>query len=124
MPEASELELVLSVLEHLGAEPGPANADRSPEAEVERLSRALAAIADAAAGQAQGHQDERADERTAVALAGIELVARGELMRGNESALREQLPGFVYLVVLPGAGMDRALELADWVKALLEATHG
>lgn len=122
MPETSELELIHSVLEQLGAR--PASAKGSSRAEVERLSRALAAIADAAAGRAHDRPDETADERTAVALAGIELVARGELMRGNASALREQLPGFVYLVVLPAAGIDPALELASRAKALLEETHG
>lgn len=123
MPKASGLQAILSVAERLRAELGPASTEGASEAEVERLSRTLAEIADAAAGQTHEIPDEKAEERTAAALAGIEMVTRGELMRGNEPALREQLPGFVYIAVLPGAGMDRALELADRTKTLLEDTH-
>ena len=83
---------------------------------VARLSRALAQVASAAAGQAE----RDGDEKVAAALVRTELVTRGELMRGDEAALRDQLPGFVFLVVLPGAGMDRALALANRARDLLE----
>lgn len=146
MPGPSELQVVLRVAEQLGEElgqthPGSTAGERvSPEhgrlapwepADVEkarwvaRMSAALARVATAAAGQAREDADEGAMEKAAAALAKTELVIRGELMRGDEAALREQLPGFVFLVVLPTAGMDRALELANRARVLLaEALPG
>jgi hypothetical protein len=143
VPGASELEKVVSAAEQLGRElgdgiaettgAGESNSDRSsPEPWgpadaknarlVGRLGRALAQIAAAAASEAGEPPDETIEKRTAAALARTELVIRGELMRGNEGALRDQLPGFVFLVTLPGAGMDRALELANRARRLLGET--
>jgi hypothetical protein len=85
-----------------------------------RLSQALARLAMAA--QADASPDEIVEDTVRAALARTEVAMRGELMRGDVAALREQLPGFVFLVVLPGAGMDRALELADRARALLTDT--
>jgi hypothetical protein len=145
VPDASELQAMLSVAERLGEELGYAPAagdpgDRPPvedeqleswgPADVEnaqlvaRLGSALAAIAAAAAAQVDEGADESSAERVKAALARTKLVMRGELMRGNAAALREQLPGFVFLVVLPGSGMDRALELANRTRALLEDARG
>jgi hypothetical protein len=137
--EASELQKIVSVAERLSEELGHAEAatDREDQAiadderlrswgsaDVEnaqlvaRLSRALARIAAAASTQAE--EEAEADPGVATALARTELVIRGELLRGDEAALRKQLPVFVFLVVLPGAGLDRALELADRARDLLE----
>jgi hypothetical protein len=138
VPAASELELILGIAEQLAEELahasgetlpslGPADqrqrepwgpADAKHAQLVARLNRALAAIAWPA------DPDETVGASVRAALARTELVIRGELMRGNEAALREQLPGFVFLVVLPGAGMDRALELASRARVLLEEALG
>jgi hypothetical protein len=97
---------------------GPADARNAQL--VLRLSRVLAGIATAAAERADEAADAMATERMMGALARTELVIRGELMRGDEATLREQLPGFVFMVVLPGAGMDQALALANRTTVLLE----
>jgi hypothetical protein len=138
--EARELRAIVAVAERLGSELGGTGDDRLPDdggladeqpmepwgpPDIEkarlsaRLSRALARIA-TAAGETEVVQDETTSERAGAALARTELVMRGELMRGNVAALRDQLPDVVFLVVLPGAGMDRALELANRVRALLQ----
>jgi hypothetical protein len=138
VPEASELKVVLTVAEQLRDELGAATAEEEGPhagherlqswgpADVEhgrlvaRLSSALAQIAAAAASPTREDRDDESMERVVAALARTELVVRGELTRGDEAALREQLPGFVFLVVLPSAGMDRALELASRARALLD----
>ncbi len=40
------------------------------------------------------------------------MVIRGELLKGEAAQLPSLLPGFVFLVTLPAAGQDRALELS------------
>jgi hypothetical protein len=137
---ARELEEVVSAAEQLCGDLGDAvdtlgtgepRSDRRPAepwgtADVKdarlvgRLGRALAQIAASAASEAGDPADEAAARRTAAALARTEVVIRGEMMRGNETALREQLPGLVFLVTLPGAGMDRALKLANQARRLLD----
>jgi hypothetical protein len=138
VPEASELQVVLTVTEQLRDELGAATTEEEgPHAGhdrrepwgptdvehgrlVARLSSSLAQIAAAAASPTWEDRDDESTARVAAALARTELVIRGELTRGDEAALREQLPGFVFLVVLPSAGMDRALDLASRAKALLD----
>jgi hypothetical protein len=140
--EASELEMILSVAEQLNGELGTTTAEEvGPLADhtplelwgptdlenarlVARLSSNLAQIAGAAASQTGEDLDDLATKGAAAALGWMELVIRGELRKGEETALRKQLPGFVFLVVLPGSGMDRAVELADRTKALLEEAVG
>lgn len=141
MAEGSELQAILAVAEQLREELGapPVDERRPPTVHdrlepwvsadvrqaqwVARLSNALVQIAAAAAGQAAEDMDEDTAAQVATALARTELVIRGELMRGDAPALREKLPGFVFLVVLPSAGMDRALELANRTTALLESVR-
>jgi hypothetical protein len=54
------------------------------------------------------------------ALDGTELVARGELTRGNGDQLPLLMPSFVFLVALPIAGEDGALALARRTESLIE----
>ncbi len=49
---------------------------------------------------------------------------RGELVMGNADRLPALMPSFVFLVVLPVVGQDRAFELSKRTSTLLEAALG
>jgi hypothetical protein len=91
--------------------------DAAEESLIETMMRGLAGVA-AAAGAASA----KAATRTAVAraLAGVELVIRGELMMDTPERLSALMPSFVFVVTLPVVEQDRALELSQRAAQLLE----
>jgi hypothetical protein len=58
------------------------------------------------------------------ALDGVEMVIRGELVRGNAGQLPALLPSFVFLVTLSVADQDRALQLSQRAARLVEGAVG
>jgi hypothetical protein len=58
-----------------------------------------------------------------VALDGVELVMRGELIRGNGTQLGALMPSFVFLVTLPMVEQDEALELSQRTSDLVEKSY-
>jgi hypothetical protein len=88
---------------------------------IPQLREALAKLAWAATGGAPGSgQEERAVLR---ALDGVELVMRAELAAERAEMLTEHLPGFVYVVVLPRLGQERAIDLSRRIEQLTEAAE-
>lgn len=81
------------------------------------LREALAKIAAAIGGEEHGSRDHGA---TSATLDGIEMVIRGELLRGNASRLPELLPSFVFLVALPVGEQDEAIALSQKAAKLVE----
>jgi hypothetical protein len=55
-----------------------------------------------------------------VALDAVELVMRGELIRGDGTQLGALMPSFVFLVTLPMVEQDEALELSQRTNDLVE----
>lgn len=90
--------------------------DPEDERLVCEMRRALAKVA-AALGEGA---DFDADAVVGAALDGAEVVMRGEIVVGNTGRLPALLPGFVFLVVLPLAGQDRALEISNRCAELVE----
>lgn len=89
---------------------------------VATLRRGLARIATAlGAGGGAGHEQGNA---VGAALDGAEMVTRGELIMGNGGQLPSLLPGFVYLVVLPVVGQDRALAVSERAQQLIGGALG
>lgn len=91
--------------------------DADDAALVARLKMALAKIAVAVA-DASGPEDSPGRPVEA-AIEGVELVMRGELLRGNAARLPRLMPSFVYLVTLPIVEQDRALELSRRTSELI-----
>jgi len=90
----------------------------SPKEEslVTGIREGLAKIAAAVAGRS-----DRSNIRAVLAaLDGVEMVVRGELMNGNEDQLPRLMPSFVFLVALPTAGQNRAIELSKRTAALVQ----
>lgn len=54
-------------------------------------------------------------------LDGAEMMMRGEILKGNRERLSQMVPDFVFLVALPIADQDRALELSRRASELIEA---
>lgn len=79
----------------------------------DRLAKLAAAIA---AGPLEGATREAVTS----ALDGTELVMGGELTRGNSMHLLALMPSFVFLVTLPIAQHDGALELSRRTSELIE----
>jgi len=82
---------------------------------VRELRAALETIATAVSGEATG-------SATVAALGGAELTTRALLMAGEAERLPALLPGFAYLVSLPGLGEPQAARLAERVEALVEGS--
>jgi hypothetical protein len=55
-----------------------------------------------------------------VALDGVELVLREELVRGDGTRLAALMPSFVFLVTVPIVDQDEAIELSRRASALME----
>jgi hypothetical protein len=90
--------------------------DAGDAALVTRLKTALAKIA-----MALGDGPEDSPTRPVQAvLEGVELVIRGEIVRGNVARLPRLMPSFVFLVALPIVEQDRALELSRRTSELIE----
>jgi len=83
---------------------------------VAQLREALAKLACAAQGQGSESQ-ERAVRS---ALDGTEMVMRAEIAARREELLGTHLPGFVFMVTLPGLGRTRALELSKRAEELVD----
>jgi hypothetical protein len=88
------------------------------EALVARMRRGLAMVAAALGGEGSK------ESAVGAALDGAELVMRGELVIGNAAQLPALMPSFVFLVALPVAGQDRALELSRRTARLVEGALG
>ena len=116
---------LLEVLSHLSEEVRPAakaapTAVREVEpppgislsAEDERLVAGLrAGLARLAGGEVAGAVGRAID--------GAEFVARADLLGGDADGLGKDLPGFVFLVLLPQQGKVKALRVADRAADLL-----
>jgi hypothetical protein len=85
------------------------------------IRRALEKLV-AAVGPGQ-HRIEQGDDVDAT-LDFVELVIRGELIRSQEEALSPLMPSIVFLVTLPAAGQDEALELSRRTRELIAAILG
>src|SRR5262249_6386963 len=83
----------------------------------QRLAKVAAAVADAPLEGAT-------QVAVSSALDGAELVSRGELAMGNEVHLPALMPSFVFLVTLPTAEQDKALELSRRTSQLIEGLQG
>jgi citrate lyase beta subunit len=133
-------ELLLRVADQLRKElgtldPGAIPESRTTAAENSATSRVLdpedaallgrlkAALAQLAAALGGGPEDSSIRPVQAV-LEGVELVIRGELVRGNAARLPRLMPSFVYLVALPIVEQDRALELSRRTSELIDAELG
>lgn len=117
-PPCDEIPGARSSLGEEGAMAGILNSE--DELAVTSVRGGLARIAAALAS------DVSAPDTPAVraALDGAELVMRGELVNGNGSWLPRLMPSFVFLVALPIAGQDRALELSRRATELIERENG
>lgn len=78
---------------------------------------ALEAIAGAVSGEATGNA-------TVAALGGAELSTRTLISTGEIDLLPRLLPGFAYLVSLPGLGEPEAARRAERVRAVVEDAGG
>ena len=90
---------------------------REEERLVIELRRALAELAGAARGARWEPSGERA---VALALEGAEVVIREELAAARPEMIEAHLPGFAFMVVLPGLGRTAALALSRRVEELLD----
>ena len=54
------------------------------------------------------------------ALDGVEMVIRGELVRGNAGQLPALMPSFVFVVTLPIVKQDEALTLSQRTSELIK----
>ncbi len=90
------------------------------DALVVRLREELAKLALATANAES--EDEQGDERAVrAALDGAELVMRGELAAERPEMICTHLPGFTYMVALPGLGRVAALTLSRRAAELIES---
>jgi hypothetical protein len=80
------------------------------------LREALAKLACAADGEGT----ERKERAVSAALDGAELVMRCEIAAGRPAAIADHLPGFVYMVTLPGLGRKGALAVSRRAAELVE----
>jgi hypothetical protein len=90
---------------------------REDERLVAELRRALAELAGAARGARREPSGERA---VALALDGAEMVIREELAAARPEMIETHLPGFAFMVVLPGLGRAAALTLSRRAEELLD----
>ena len=81
------------------------------------LRRALAELAGAARGAGWEESGERA---VVLALEGAEMVTREELAAARPEMIEAHLPGFAFMVLLPGLGRTAALALSRRVEELLD----
>jgi len=95
--------------------------DSEDELLVARLRHGLAKIAAALGNEGP---DGATGTLIGAALDGIEMVMRGELMRGNAAQLPALMPSFVFMVTLAAADQDRALELSRRTSGLIDAALG
>lgn len=135
MSAGNEGAALLRVMDELCAELGAVSADEAglrpgsrrsgptpglgaeDESLIETMMDGLAGLAAAAGGASANSTTRRA---VAPALAGVELVIRGELMMGTPERLSALMPSFVFVVTLPVVEQDRALELSQRAAQLVE----
>lgn len=87
------------------------------ESLVATIMAGLTEVATAAGAGKAGGATRRA---VIAALAGVELVMRGELVIGEAERLPALMPSFVFLVTLPVVDQDKALELSRRAAELVE----
>jgi hypothetical protein len=90
--------------------------DSEDELLASRLRQGLAKVAVAIGGNSGAIPGNA----VGAALDGVEMVIRGELVRGNAGQLPALLPSFVFLVTLSVADQDRALRLSQRAAQLIE----
>lgn len=114
--EEEDVELAVALSAPSGSETWSTLNPRD-ESLVATLRQSLARIATALGLPVRAESAERS---LCTALDGVELVMRGELMRGNVEQLPSLMPGFVFLVALTVVGQDEALDLSQRAKELIE----
>jgi hypothetical protein len=125
------IEELYSELGYSEAEPGPSEewlrgsqgelwegCEKDGSELVSQLRVALAKLAHAAQGQSETPQ--RHERAVQSALDGAELVMRGEIAARRPEMIGAHLPGFTFIVVLPGLGRERALKLSQRAAELVD----
>lgn len=112
-----ELRELSSRWERSVAEPALGLLDEEGEDLVAAVRGGLARLA--ATAQDTASEEDAGTAAVEAALAGVELVMRGEILLGNGARLEEMVPSFAFLATLPAIGKEQAAAVAQRAEELL-----